>query len=92
MGSLFYFAVAEWGASLSFPPLDPRSRRLACGMTLGAAGRGNRTWAIPAPDTPKTHLSTKRSQFASFDPQSFVHTLEGYCRTWSIGGEGVRLF
>jgi hypothetical protein len=29
MGSLFYFMGAEWVPSLSFPSVDPRSRRRA---------------------------------------------------------------
>jgi hypothetical protein len=29
MGSLFYFVGAEWVTSLSFPSIDPRSRRRA---------------------------------------------------------------
>ena len=69
MGNLFYFAEAEWGASLSIPSHDPQSRWRAGGMTLGAACRGNRRRAIPAPDTPKTHLSAKRSLYAPGDPQ-----------------------
>ena len=66
-------------------PLHPRSRWRAGGMTLGAACRGNRRWAMPARDTPRTHLSAKRSHIATCVTQSGYQPVDPAGECWQSG-------